>query len=65
MAVLSASDMVSLGLGHLSAFAYESGTHDQIGAARPRAAVALGSGVDIAPGWLIAGATPHGKMERQ
>ena len=65
MTVLSTSDMVELGLRHLSAFVYENRTHDRVGAARLRAVAAPGSGIDIAPNWLITEATTHSKMEHQ
>eukprot|EP00959_Pyramimonas_sp_CCMP1952_P253906 5304602-Pyramimonas_sp.AAC.1 len=65
MICLNTNDNVEIGLRHLSAYVYESRTHDKAGAARLRAVTAPGSGIDIAPGWLITEATTHSKMEHQ
>ena len=62
---LNSDDQVEVALRHLSAYVYESRTRDSVGAARLRAVLAPGSGVDIAPNWLISEATTHSKMEYQ
>ena len=62
---LSTSDQLEIQLRHIAAHVYESRTHDFVGASRIRAIVAPGTGVDVAPSWLVSDATTHSKQEHQ
>ena len=56
---------MEIGLRHLSAYIYESRTHDHVGAAKLRAVTAPGSNLDVAPGWPITDATSHSIQEHK
>ena len=60
---LGTDDQVEVGLRHLSAYVCETRTKDKAGAAKMRAVVAPGSGVDVAPCGLVEDATTFSKME--
>ena len=57
--LLGARDTFERNLRHLAAHVYEERTGDRAGAANMRAMVALGSGSDIAPDWLIGEVTQY------
>ena len=60
--MIRASDQMKLALRHFSAHMYEARTKDKAGAMKIRAP---GSGVDIAPGWLVNEVTVYSKAEHQ
>ena len=62
---LGTCDTLELGLRHLAGFVYEQRTGDKAGAARIRGLHPPGSGVDLAPEWLVAEATTFSKAEFQ
>ena len=61
--LLATDDQLEVSLRHLAAATYEKRTGDRAGAAQMRAVAAPGSGVDIAPSWLVSDVTAHSKME--
>ena len=63
--LLGTDDQLELSLRHLSAHIYLQRTKDYLGAQRIRAIAAPGSGIDVAPEWLITEATTFSKAEHQ
>ena len=63
--LLGTDDQLELSLRHLSAHIYLQRTKDYAGAQRIRAIAAPGSGIDVAPEWLISEATTFSKAEHQ
>ena len=61
--ILATNDGLRIDLRRLSAHVYETRTGDRHGAAAMLAVKAPGTHVDIAPTWMVEGASKHSKME--
>ena len=62
---LGTSDVMELHLRRLAAYIYEHRTGDKTGAQHMLGASPPGGSTDVAPTWMVAGATQHSKMEHQ
>ena len=65
MRLLATNDFIETGMRRLAAYMYEGRSKDTTGARRMLAVQAPGANIDIAPEWMVAGATTYSKAEHQ
>ena len=65
MAALASDDGLELALRRLSSFIYEKRTGDKSGAVHMLGVAPPGAEADVAPTWMVEGASTHSKAEYQ